>query len=160
MAAHSQIRDGDETTAEAGVIRRTPGGWSVQGEEVPDLVNAMVLADILGAEEQGAAPAPPAPPRASDDATEVERLRITVAQLEHALQTRVVVEQAIGVLAERHRLAPREAFERLRSAARSRGRKVAELSRDVVSSCTNPLTPLPGELASAGSAAEAGNGRS
>ncbi|MDA2808487.1 ANTAR domain-containing protein [Nocardiopsis suaedae] len=159
MAAQSRTRDGEETTAEAGVIRRTPGGWSVQGEQVPDLVNAMVLADILAAEQQRVPEAPPAPPRAGDDATEVERLRITVAQLEHALQTRVVVEQAIGVLAERHRLAPREAFEKLRSAARSRGRKVADLSRDVVASCTNPLTPLPAELAGAGTAAEAAGGR-
>jgi hypothetical protein len=39
-----------------------------------------------------------------------------------------------------------EAFERLRSSARSRGRKVADLARDVVESSTSPLTVLPDEL--------------
>ncbi|WP_017592752.1 ANTAR domain-containing protein [Nocardiopsis potens] len=155
VAAESTIRDGDGGTPAAGSIMRTPGGWRVHGgEELPDLLNAMVLADLLMAEE-GGVPAPgPAPSRAPEDASEVERLRATVAQLEHALQTRIVVEQAIGVLAERHRLAPRKAFELLRTAARSRGRKVADLSRDVVASCSNPLTALPGELAGESTAAQ------
>ena len=51
------------------VARRTPTGWRVGDEEVPDLTSAMVLADLLAAElsaeEQAeldsAAPAPPAP---------------------------------------------------------------------------------------------------
>ncbi|WP_245928779.1 ANTAR domain-containing protein [Murinocardiopsis flavida] len=138
------------------MIRRTASGWRVfDGDEVPDLLNAMVLADLLLADEGVVRPAA-APPKAAEHATDEERLRVTVSQLEHALHTRVVVEQAIGVLAERHRIAPRKAFERLRSAARSRGRKVAELARDVIASCNNPLTALPEELARAGAAAEAG----
>jgi len=70
-----------------------------------------------------------------------------VAQLEHALTVRVRVEQAIGVLAERHRLRPRQAFELLRSAARSRGRRVLEVASEVVDSASNPLLRLPEELA-------------
>nr|WP_246422196.1 ANTAR domain-containing protein [Nocardiopsis mwathae] len=132
---------------------RTPTGWRVHdGEELPDLLNAMVLADLLVAEEGGALAPATAPPRAVENGSEVERLRLTVTQLQHALHTRVVVEQAIGVLAERHRLAPREAFERLRSAARSRGRKVADLAREVVRSSADPLTPLPRGLAAEGAA--------
>ena len=77
---------------------------------------------------------------------EAERLAITVAQLEHALASRVRVEQAIGVLSERHRLRPREAFDMLRGAARSRGSRVAELAQDVVESAANPLLRLPEEL--------------
>ncbi len=72
---------------------------------------------------------------------------MTVAQLEHALASRVRVEQAIGVLAERHRLRPRDAFDLLRGAARSRGQRITELSQDVVTSAANPLLWLPEELA-------------
>ncbi|MDT0301507.1 ANTAR domain-containing protein [Streptomonospora sp. DSM 45055] len=149
--------------AVAGVIRRTSGGWRVNnGEELPELLNAMVLADLLAAEEQprGSAPAPPRGSGGDGDEDEQARLRLTVAQLEHALHTRVVTEQAIGVLSERHGMTPRKAFELLRSASRSRGRKVAEMAREVVASSTNPLTALPGELAAEGAAAQAAPRRS
>lgn len=125
------------------VIRRTPGGWRVGGDELPDLTSAMVFADLLAADVGG----DPRPPRTPQHATEAQRLRVTVAQLEHALEARVIVEQAIGVLAERQRVSPRHAFDRIRQAARARGRKVQELARDVVASVTNPLLPIPPELA-------------
>ena len=82
----------------------------------------------------------------SNEAGEAERLAVTVAQLEHALASRVRVEQAIGVLAERHRLRPREAFDLLRKASRARGTRVTELAQDVVASAANPLLRLPEEL--------------
>ena len=72
---------------------------------------------------------------------------MTVAQLEHALVARVRVEQAIGVLAERHRLRPRQAFDLLRNVARSRGDKVIDIAEAVVDSASNPLLALPEELA-------------
>ena len=78
---------------------------------------------------------------------DVHQLQETVAQLEHALAVRVRVEQAIGVLAERHRLRPRQAFELLRSAARARGRRVLEVAGEVVDSASNPLLRIPEELA-------------
>jgi hypothetical protein len=80
------------------------------------------------------------------EAGEAARLAVTVAQLEHALAARVRVEQAIGVLAERHRLRPREAFDLLRKASRARGARVTELAQDVVASTANPLLRLPEEL--------------
>jgi hypothetical protein len=85
----------------------------------------------------------------SSESGEAERLAVTVAQLEHALASRVRVEQAIGVLAERHRLRPREAFDLLRKASRSRGARVTELAHDVVASTANPLLRLPDELSRA-----------
>ena len=101
-------------------------------------------------------PGPPAPRRNStgplpavdvtNEPQEAERLAVTVAQLEHALASRVRVEQAIGVLAERHRLRPREAFDLLRGAARARGSRVTEMAQDVVASASNPLLRLPEEL--------------
>src|SRR6185437_729177 len=84
-----------------------------------------------------------------DEAGEAARLAVTVAQLEHALAARVRVEQAIGVLAERHRLRPREAFDLLRKASRARGARVTELAQDVVASTANPLLQLPEELSRA-----------
>lgn len=90
-----------------------------------------------------------APPSGNDgaEADEASRLAVTVAQLEHALASRVGVEQAIGVLAERHRLRPREAFDLLRGAARSRGKRIPDIAQDVVASTANPLLRLPDELA-------------
>ena len=125
------------------VVRRTPSGWQVGHDSEDDLTSAMVLADLLAED----LPAQGRPPRAEDELSEVDRLQIAVAQLEHALAARVVVEQAIGVLAERQRLSPRAAFERLRKAARSRGKKVHDLARMVIASASDPSVPLPPELA-------------
>jgi hypothetical protein len=128
------------------VVRRTKYGWRVGSDDLPDLTSAMVLADLLAA-EHGTAAAPAAKPSGQHaEASEEGQLRATVSQLEHALATRIRVEQAIGVLAERHRIKPRQAFEQLREAARSRGRKVIDIAGDVVASATNPLLQLPDEL--------------
>jgi ANTAR domain len=130
------------------VVRRTKDGWRVGGDEVSDLTSAMILADLLAAEQGGSdgqAAAAPRPPGESL-AGEAGKLRATVSQLEHALLARVRVEQAIGVLSERHRIKPRQAFEQLRTAARNRGRKVIDIASDVVASASNPLLQLPEEL--------------
>ncbi|HEY3905014.1 MAG TPA: ANTAR domain-containing protein [Streptosporangiaceae bacterium] len=144
-------------SADDAVVRRTKDGWRVGGSELPDLTSAMVLADLLAAELAASDPAATATSarasRAADGdkakesaSTETNRLRTTIGQLEHALMARVRVEQAIGVLAERHRIQPRQAFEQLRNAARSRGRRVIDIATDVVASATNPLLQLPDEL--------------
>jgi hypothetical protein len=126
------------------VIRRAPeGGWAVGSDNTGDLTSAMVLADLLAGELQpGIRPA-----RTEQPLDELGQLRLSVKQLEHALAARVVVEQAIGVLTERQRSSPRDAFERLRKVARSRGRKVHDLAKEVVMSATDPAVPLPPELA-------------
>jgi hypothetical protein len=130
--------------AERVVISRAPeGGWQVGGDHAEDLTSAMVLADLLAGEITPAG----RPARSEEPLDEVARLRLSVTQLEHALAARVTVEQAIGVLAERQRSSPREAFERLRKVARSRGRKVHDLAREVVASAADPAVPLPPELA-------------
>lgn len=123
------------------VIRRTAEGWAVDGAPATDLTSAMALADLLADEFT-----PKSPPRRAADLDEVARLRLSVAQLEHALAARVVVEQAIGVLAERQGSCPRDAFELMRKVARSRSMKVHELARVVVASVTDAAAPLPPEL--------------
>jgi hypothetical protein len=135
----------DDDSAGELVVRRSGRGWQVGAEETDDLTSAMVLADLL-AGDLGLAGQPPDAGSASQR-DEAARLAVTVAQLEHALTARVRVEQAIGVLAERHRLRPREAFDLLRSVARSGGQKVTELAGSVVDSASNPLLSLPASLA-------------
>jgi hypothetical protein len=183
------------------VIRRSGQGWRVDDKELPDLMSAIVLADLLAPELRSAPPAAPGSPvpaadgslvpaadgspvaaadgspsppadgspragdspgadrspspaagdgqraAAGDAAAEAARLRVTVAQLEHALATRVRVEQAIGIVSERRRVPARQAFELLRTAARADGIRLAELAARVVDSAVNPLLPLPEELA-------------
>jgi ANTAR domain len=155
---------GQYRLADPPVARRTPTGWRVGDEEVSDLTSAMVLADLLAADLPAEGPPTPGGPaapaaarqRAGTEPSDVRQLQETVAQLEHALTVRVRVEQAIGVLAERHRLRPRQAFELLRSAARSRGRRVLEVAGEVVDSASNPLLRLPEELAKAPAARRRG----
>jgi ANTAR domain len=151
----AQPAGGDAGQDEA-VVRRTKDGWRVGGADLPDLTSAMVLADLLAAELPTMEMTKvDARPRSTGEAAsqvrepaaaETSKLRATIGQLEHALMARVRVEQAIGVLAERHRIQPRQAFEQLRAAARSRGRRVIDIATDVVASATNPLLQLPDEL--------------
>ena len=72
--------------------------------------------------------------------SELEQLRERVAQLETALESRIVIEQAKGVLAERLAISVAEAFEILRYAARSQRTKLHELARRVVE---EKQTPAP-----------------
>ena len=138
---------GDTPSEASGlVVRRSEQGWQVGDEQAADLTSAMVLADLLAAELGSPAPPPASPPRSTEEG-EAARLAVTVAQLEHALTARVRVEQAIGVLAERHRLRPRQAFDLLRNVARAGGRRVIEIAETVVDSTSNPLLTLPEELA-------------
>jgi GAF domain-containing protein len=55
-----------------------------------------------------------------------------VEQLQYALEHRVAVERAIGVLMGRHDLDPVEAFNRIRAVARRERRKAAEVADDLL----------------------------
>jgi hypothetical protein len=139
-------------------LTRTSRGWTVVSpagvEAVDDLVEGLSLADLI-AEQFGELPEPDRTARRSargpgsgpDEAAEapdprVAALERTVSQLEHALAARVSTERAIGVLAERHGVNPRAAFESLRKEARSSGRPVVELAREVLGALAQE-TPDP-----------------
>jgi AmiR/NasT family two-component response regulator len=62
----------------------------------------------------------------------VRTLGVRNRQLEQALSSRIVIEQAKGVLAERLAILPDEAFELIRSAARRNRITVRELAHEVV----------------------------
>ena len=64
------------------------------------------------------------------------------AQLEQALQSRVAIEQAKGILAERYGLELDQAFDLIRRAARSNRIKLHDLVRKI-----RPGVPTPEELA-------------
>jgi len=145
----------DQARAEV-VIRRSPTGWKVEGafpalptDTVDDLGHALTLADLLA---EGAVPGP-RPPRPADGLDEVTRLRASVRQLEHALASRIIVEQAIGVLSERWRVAPQDAFEQLRRVTRSHGLRIHDLAQRVIDSSTDREVALPVELAQTASEA-------
>lgn len=66
------------------------------------------------------------------------RAQTTAAQLQRALDARVVVEQAVGMLAQHWGVAPREAWERLRRYARAHRARVADVARALVEHEVSP----------------------
>jgi AmiR/NasT family two-component response regulator len=56
----------------------------------------------------------------------------TVQQLQHALDSRILVEQAKGMLAERVGVSPSVAFQALRRYARHHQRPMRDVCRDVI----------------------------
>jgi transcriptional regulator with GAF, ATPase, and Fis domain len=62
----------------------------------------------------------------------VRQQEVVAGQLQRALNSRVVIEQAKGILAERLRVTPDEAFILLRRYARDHNHPLTELSGDVI----------------------------
>jgi hypothetical protein len=62
----------------------------------------------------------------------VHHQELVAAQLQAALNSRVMIEQAKGVLAERHHVTPDRAFGMLRHHARNNNRPLTELASDVI----------------------------
>jgi hypothetical protein len=63
----------------------------------------------------------------------IRRGEVVAGQLQAALTSRIIIEQAKGVLAERLTISTDDAFTILRAAARNRNRLLSELARDVAS---------------------------
>ena len=93
--------------------------WSPEGElalvAFTDLA-ALTIANTLQSEERGE----------------------LAAQLQRALDARVVIEQAKGALVAQEGLTEREAFERLRRQARSQRRRVVEVAEEVMAAIRQP----------------------
>ncbi len=104
------------------LFRATTGAMSES-----DVAAAQALADIatIAVLQQGAA---------------VEAQRIN-EQLNHALNSRVVIEQAKGVVAERQQLDMEQAFVRLRTHARSHNLRLVDVAAGVIDG-TIPATDL------------------
>jgi hypothetical protein len=81
----------------------------------------------------------------AETAAEIERLVVyadaqerKASQLQSALDSRVVIEQAIGILAERFELPFADAFEVLRAAARNSRREVRAIAEELGASRQTP----------------------
>ena len=70
--------------------------------------------------------------------------RLVTEQLQHALQSRIAIEQAKGMLAERAGIAMDEAFSHLRFYARSSQRLLVDVAEGVVSGAVAPDTVISG----------------
>ena len=76
----------------------------------------------------------------------VRHSEIVTEQLQTALTSRIVIEQAKGVLAQHHGLSMDSAFDRLRRYTRARNLRLAEVARQLATSELNPAaisTPSP-----------------
>jgi response regulator NasT len=63
---------------------------------------------------------------------EIGKLRITGDQLQTALNENREVSMAVGLIMERHRLSRQQAFEALRTSARTKRRKIGEVAEELL----------------------------
>jgi ANTAR domain len=63
-------------------------------------------------------------------------------QLQTALDSRIVIEQAKGILAERESITPTEAFNKMRHESRSKQIKLHHLAADIVATVRTPVDQL------------------
>ncbi len=68
---------------------------------------------------------------------------IVIDQLNHALQSRIAIEQAKGVIAERSHLDMDQAFTWLRHQARSKNRLLVDVAQAVIDGTVTPDPPRP-----------------
>jgi len=109
----SPIPYGDHAVGVVAVFAGTPTAWSEAEREAVVAFTELAALLILNAMEAS------------------ERGRVA-AELQVALDSRVVIEQAKGVLVGRHGLTTRQAFERLRGQARDQRRPLSEVARALV----------------------------
>jgi hypothetical protein len=69
-----------------------------------------------------------------------ERALLT-RRLEDALHSRAVIDQAVGILIERERLGPEEAFQMLRSASQKLNVKLRVIAAEILESATGRPAP-------------------
>jgi AmiR/NasT family two-component response regulator len=71
--------------------------------------------------------------------------RIATTQLEVALESRIVIEQAKGIVAEHNRIDVDEAFSLLRNYTRSHNRLLAQTARDIIDYSLHPSALEPAD---------------
>lgn len=107
--------------------RRIVGAWGVRLDTSPDPKIAEVAAAATASKYLGEV--------ASAGIARVStarQLQQRVGQLQRALTSRIAIEQAKGVLAERHGLTVSQAFDALRRYARNNGRRIHEVAESVL----------------------------
>ena len=74
---------------------------------------------------------------------ELRRQETAITQLQSALASRVVIEQAKGILAERWKVTPDEAFSSLRRQARTNQQALAHFARAIITGTADLARPDP-----------------
>ncbi|QBI19680.1 ANTAR domain-containing protein [Egibacter rhizosphaerae] len=103
----------DERVGAVNLYRKAPHEWTDEEAETGQLLADMATGYILNARK-------------------LDEHRTLAEQLQHALDSRVIVERANGMLAQRHDLPVAEAFERLRTYARAQRRRIHEVAAEIV----------------------------
>ena len=129
---------GHEIAAHERVVERREG-YVVAERAVPSAARSHA-----GRPAHSARASRPSPPPVDQLLADLEHARTRIEQLEFALQSRIAIEQAKGVLAERFGWSVDTAFGVLRSAARSARVNIHGLARDVV-----PGEPMPQPITAA-----------
>jgi GAF domain-containing protein len=115
----------DDVIGALNLIRVTPGSLP---EEDLDAAQALANVATIGILHHRAA----------------EESRLLSEQLQHALTSRIVIEQATGVIAQRLNLDMDEAFNRVRRYSRDNNRRLADIARSIVDrSLVAPELNLP-----------------
>lgn len=73
--AEASCTGGCASAPEDAIVRRTKDGWRVGADELPDLASAMILADLLAAEQDGQNGYPAHKPTPEQQAGEARRRR-------------------------------------------------------------------------------------
>ncbi|MFO7191036.1 MULTISPECIES: ANTAR domain-containing protein [Thermocrispum] len=71
----------------------------------------------------------------------VQHYKTLSEQLQHALESRIAIEQAKGILSERYRITVDEAFQLLRSYCRAHNLKIADAARALTVRPEKPTAP-------------------
>jgi GAF domain-containing protein len=82
----------------------------------------------------------------------IRRAEVLTEQLQAALNSRVIIEQAKGVLAQHAGLRMDQAFTQLRGYARAHNRRLAEVARDLADTTLDPNVVIPPSTSTAAAA--------
>lgn len=115
---------------------RTVGAWGIRldvspGPQVDQVAAAAISSRYLGNVASAGI----------TRASAVELLEERVGQLQHALSSRISIEQAKGVLSERHGLTTDQVFDVLRRYARNNGRRLRDVAASVLAGDVDPVPP-------------------
>jgi GAF domain-containing protein len=119
VAGTPMVADG-QTIGALNVYRGVPGPWSEEDLEACEVLASMAAAYLLRAVQLRAA-------------------QTLAEQLQHALDARIVIEQAKGVLMATHDLDAAAARDALRLHARSSNRRLLEVAQQVIERTTTAV---------------------
>src|SRR5215813_9851735 len=106
------------------------GAIALLGRTEPDVAGIQLALCLADAEAAGLALN-----------AELQRQQTAISQLQSALTSRIVIEQAKGILAERWQVTPDQAFDALRRQARAHQQVLADLARAVISGTADISRP-------------------